>query len=59
MLQIFQLQIGLEWFRQSNKYLENLIQISTSKYGNVTIHKEEEDKSFEKEFDYIIHNMGL
>ena len=59
MLQIFQLQISLEWFRQSNKYLENLIQISTSKYGNVTIHKEEEDKSFEKEFDYIIHNMGL
>jgi hypothetical protein len=59
MLQIFQLQIGLEWFRQSNKYLENLIQISTSKYGNVTVHKEEEDKSFEKEFDYIIHNMGL
>ena len=59
MSQIFQFQIGLEWFRQSNKYLENLIQISTSKYGNVTVHKEEEDKSFEKEFDYIIHNMGL
>jgi hypothetical protein len=59
MLQIFQLQIGLEWFRQSNKYLENLIQISTSNYGTVTVHKEEEDKSFEKEFDYIIHNMGL
>jgi hypothetical protein len=59
MLQIFQLQIGLEWFRQSNKYLENLIQISTSNYGTITVHKEEEDKSFEKEFDYIIHNMGL
>ena len=59
MLQIFQLQIGLEWFRQSNKYLENLIQISTSNYGKITVHKEEEDKSFEKEFDYIIHNMGL
>ena len=59
MLQIFQLQIGLEWFRQSNKYLENLIQISTSNYGNVTVNKEVEDKSFEKEFDYIIHNMGL
>lgn len=59
MLQIFQLQIGLEWFRQSNKYLENLIQISTSDYGNVTVNKEEKDKSFEKEFDYIIRNMGL
>jgi len=59
MLQIFELQIDLEWIRKSNKYLENLIQISTSKYGNVTVHKEEEDKSFEKEFDYIIHNMGL
>ena len=59
MSQIFQFQIGLEWFRQSNKYLENLIQISTSDYGNVTVNKEEKDKSFEKEFDYIIHNMGL
>ena len=59
MSQIFQFQIGLEWFRQSNKYLENLIQISTSNYGTITVHKEEEDKSFEKEFDYIIHNMGL
>jgi len=59
MSQIFQFQIGLEWFRQSNKYLENLIQISTSDYGNVTVHKEEKDKSFEKEFDYIIRNMGL
>ena len=59
MSQIFQFQIGLEWFRQSNKYLENLIQISTSNYGNVTVNKEEEDKSFEKEFDYIIQNMGL
>lgn len=59
MLQIIQLQIDLGWIRKSNKYLENLIQISTSDYGNVTVHKEEEDKSFEKEFDYIIHNMGL
>jgi hypothetical protein len=59
MSQIFQLQIDLDWIRQSNKYLENLIQISTSKYGNVTVLKEEEDKSFEKEFDYILQNMGL
>jgi hypothetical protein len=59
MSQIFELQIGLDWIRQSNKYLENLYQINTSNYGNVTIIKEEEDKSFEKEFDYILQNMGL
>jgi len=59
MSQIFQFDLGLEWFRQSNKYLENLIQISTSDYGNVTVHKEEEDREFEDEFDYIIKNMGL
>jgi len=49
----------LEWFRQSNKYLENLVQICTSNYGNITVQKEEEDKSFEKEFDYIIQSLGL
>ena len=59
MLQMFLIPLGLEWFRQSNKYLENLIQISTSNYGTVTVHKEDEDKSFEKEFDYIIQSMGL
>ena len=59
MSQILQLHIGLEWFRQSNKYLENLIQISTSNYGNVTVQKAGVDKSFEDEFDYIIRNMGL
>ena len=59
MSQIFYLDLGLEWFRQSNKYLENLVQITTSNYGNVTVHKEEEDKSFEKEFDYIIQSLGL
>ena len=59
MSQIFQFDLGLEWFRQSNKYLENLIQISTSNYGNITVHKEEEDREFEDEFDYIITNMGL
>ncbi len=59
MSQILQLHIGLEWFRQSNKYLENLIQISTSNYGNVTVQKAEVDKAFEDEFDYIIRNMGL
>lgn len=59
MSQIFQFDLGLEWFRQSNKYLENLIQISTSNYGNITVHKDEEDQTFEKEFDYIIQSIGL
>ena len=59
MSQIFQFDLGLEWFRQSNKYLENLIQISTSNYGNITVHKEEEDQTFEKEFDYIIQSIVL
>ena len=59
MSQIFQFDLGLEWFRQSNKYLENLIQISTSNYGNITVHKEEEDQTFEKEFDYSIKSLGL
>lgn len=59
MSQIFQFDLGLEWFRQSNKYLENLIQISTSNYGNITVHKDEEDQTFEKEFDYIIKSLGL
>ena len=59
MSQIFYLDLGLEWFRQSNKYLENLVQICTSNYGTITVQKEEEDKSFEKEFDYIIQSLGL
>ena len=59
MSQIFFIDSGLEWFRQSNKYLENLVQISTSNYGTITVQKEEEDKSFEKEFDYIIQSLGL
>lgn len=49
----------MTWFRQANKYLENLVQIHTSDYGTVTVQKEEEDKSFELEFDYIIKNLGL
>ena len=59
MSQIFMLDLGLEWFRQSNKYLENLVQISTSNYGTVTVHRDDEDNSFEKEFDYIIKSIGL
>ena len=53
------LDLGLEWFRYANKYLENLYQISTSDYGTVTVHKQQEDRSFEKEFDYIIQSLGL
>jgi hypothetical protein len=59
MSQIFMLDLGLEWFRHANRYLENLYQISTSMYGTVTVHKQEEDRSFEKEFDYIIQSLGL
>ena len=53
------LDLGLEWFRYANKYLENLYQISTSNYGTVTVQKQQEDRSFEKEFDYIIQSLGL
>ncbi len=59
MSQILYLPLGIEWFRQANKYLENLVQISTSEYGTVTVRKDEQDKSFELEFDYLIKSMGL
>ncbi len=59
MSQIFQFDLGLEWFRHSNKYLENLVQISTSNYGTVTVHRDDKDDSFSKEFDYIIKSLGL
>jgi hypothetical protein len=59
MSQILHIPLGMTWFRQANKYLENLVQIHTSDYGTVTVQKEEEDKSFELEFDYIIKNLGL
>jgi len=59
MSQILHIPLGMMWFRQANKYLENLVRIYTSEYGTVTVQKEEEDKSFELEFDYIIKQMGL
>lgn len=59
MSQIFMLDLGMEWFRYANKYLENLVQISTSNYGTVTVHRDDKDDSFEKEFDYIIQSLGL
>jgi hypothetical protein len=58
MSQIFEIPLGMDWFRQANKYLENLVQISTSEYGTVTVRRDSEDKSFEQEFDYIITQMG-
>lgn len=53
-----QIPLGIQWFRESNKYLENLVQISTSDYGTITVLKNTEDKSFELEFDYVIKHMG-
>jgi hypothetical protein len=53
-----QIPLGIQWFRESNKYLENLVQISTSDYGTITVLKSAEDKSFELEFDYVIKHMG-
>jgi hypothetical protein len=55
---IMQIPLGIQWFRESNKYLENLVQISTSDYGTITVLKSAEDKSFELEFDYVIKHMG-
>lgn len=59
MSQILDIPLGLQWFRYANKYLENLMQISTTMYGTVTVKKDKKDDSFEKEFDYIISSMGL
>ena len=51
--------LGMTWLRTSNKYLENLYRISTSDYGTVTVHRNDRDKPFEKEFEYIFKNIGL
>ncbi len=59
MSQILHIPLDLQWFRYANKYLENLIQISTTMYGTVTVKKDKKDDSFEKEFDYIVSSMGL
>jgi hypothetical protein len=57
--QILQIPLGLQWFRQANKYLENLCVSSTSKYGTVTVKRDKKDSNFTSEFDYIVSNMGL
>ena len=59
MSQILHIPLGMEWFRNANKYLENLYQLSTSNYGTITVKRQESDDSFQDEFDYIISNMGL
>ena len=59
MSQILHIPLGMDWFRNANKYIENLYQIRTSEYGTVTVKRQETDKSFQDEFDYIISNMGL
>lgn len=48
---------ALEWFRQANKYIENLYRISTSEYGYVTVKRDKNDSGFIDEFDFIISNM--
>jgi len=59
MSQILHIPLGMEWFRNANKYLENLYQLSTSNYGTITVKRQEFDQSFQDEFNYIISNMGL
>jgi hypothetical protein len=59
MSQILMIQLGLQWFRDANKYIENLYQLSTSKYGTITVKRNEKDDKFIDEFDFIIKNMGL
>ena len=59
MSQILQIPLNLQWFRQANKYLENLHVTSTSNYGTVTVKRDENDSNFTSEFDYIVSNMGL
>lgn len=53
------IDLGLDWFRQANKYLENLYRISTSEYGYITVKRNKNDEKFVDEFDFIIKNMGL
>ena len=59
MSQILHIPLGMNWFRNANKYLENLYQVSTSDYGTVTVKRQENDSSFADEFDFIVSNMGF
>ena len=49
----------MDWFRNANKYLENLYQYTVSPYGTVNVKKDNKDQTFVDEFDFIIRNMGL
>lgn len=59
MQQIFEQSMDLDWFRQANKYLENLHVVSTTKYGTVTVKRDVDDKVFSDEFDFIVSSIGL
>jgi len=59
MSQILFRPLGMEWFRMANKYIENLYLIDTTKYGTVTVKRDQKDYSFIDEFDFIIKNLGL
>jgi hypothetical protein len=59
MSQLLQIPLGMEWFREANKYIENLYLTSTSEYGTVTVLKDNNDSLFLDEFDFIIKNMCL
>ena len=59
MSQLLDIPLGMQWFREANKYIENLYLISTSDYGTITVQKHNMDSSFVDEFDYIIAHMGL
>jgi hypothetical protein len=59
MSQILMVELGLDWFRNANKYIENLKQFCMSRWGDVTILRNENDDKFIDEFDFIIKNMGF
>lgn len=50
--------LAMQWFREANKYLENLQVCNVSQYGTITVIKDKKDDSFVDEFDYIVSNMG-
>jgi len=55
---ILMIPLAMQWFREANKYLENLQVCNVSQYGTITVIKDKKDDSFVDEFDYIVSNMG-
>lgn len=49
--------LGMQWFRDSNKYIENLYLVSTSNYGTSTVLKDNKDDAFVAEFEFIIEHI--